>query len=32
MIGTGASGMQTGPSIAPEVEKLTVFQRTPPGR
>jgi 4-hydroxyacetophenone monooxygenase len=29
MIGTGASGMQTGPSIAPEVEKLTVFQRTP---
>ncbi len=29
MIGTGASGMQTGPSIAPEVEKLTIFQRSP---
>ena len=29
MIGTGASGMQVGPTIAPEVEKLTVFQRTP---
>jgi 4-hydroxyacetophenone monooxygenase len=29
MIGTGASGMQTGPSIAPDVAKLTVFQRTP---
>jgi 4-hydroxyacetophenone monooxygenase len=29
MIGTGASGMQTGPSIAPEVEHLTIFQRTP---
>jgi 4-hydroxyacetophenone monooxygenase len=29
MIGTGASGMQTGPSIAPEVAHLTVFQRTP---
>ncbi|MBV9251763.1 MAG: NAD(P)/FAD-dependent oxidoreductase [Acetobacteraceae bacterium] len=29
MIGTGASAVQTGPSIAPEVGKLTVFQRTP---
>jgi 4-hydroxyacetophenone monooxygenase len=29
MIGTGASGMQTGPSIAPAVERLTIFQRTP---
>ncbi len=29
MVGTGASGMQTGPSIAPEVARLTVFQRTP---
>jgi 4-hydroxyacetophenone monooxygenase len=29
MIGTGASGMQTGPSIAPEVAHLRVFQRTP---
>ena len=29
MIGTGASGMQTGPSIAPDVAHLTVFQRTP---
>jgi cation diffusion facilitator CzcD-associated flavoprotein CzcO len=29
MIGTGASGMQTGSSIAPEVAHLTVFQRTP---
>jgi 4-hydroxyacetophenone monooxygenase len=29
MIGTGASGMQTGPSIAPEVERLTIFQRSP---
>jgi 4-hydroxyacetophenone monooxygenase len=29
MIGTGASGMQAGPSIAPEVEHLTIFQRTP---
>jgi len=29
MIGTGASGMQTGPSIAPDVERLTIFQRTP---
>jgi len=29
MIGTGASGMQTGPSIAPEVAQLSIFQRTP---
>ena len=29
MIGTGASGMQVGPALAPLVEKLTVFQRTP---
>jgi 4-hydroxyacetophenone monooxygenase len=29
MIGTGASGMQTAPSIAPDVAHLTVFQRTP---
>jgi 4-hydroxyacetophenone monooxygenase len=29
MIGTGASAMQAGPSIAPEVAHLRVFQRTP---
>lgn len=29
LVGTGASGMQVGPSIAAEVEHLTVFQRTP---
>jgi 4-hydroxyacetophenone monooxygenase len=29
MIGTGASAMQAGPSIAPEVAHLTIFQRTP---
>jgi 4-hydroxyacetophenone monooxygenase len=29
MIGTGASGMQVGPEIAPEVQQLTIFQRTP---
>lgn len=29
MIGTGASGMQVGPTIAPDVEKLLVFQRSP---
>jgi 4-hydroxyacetophenone monooxygenase len=28
MIGTGASGMQVGPSIAPEVGHLTIFQRS----
>jgi 4-hydroxyacetophenone monooxygenase len=29
MIGTGASGHQVGPTIAPEVERLTIFQRSP---
>ncbi len=29
MIGTGASGMQTGPSIAGHVAHLTIFQRSP---
>src|SRR5258705_11826242 len=29
MIGTGASGMQVGPSIAPQVDQLNIFQRTP---
>lgn len=29
MIGTGASAVQAGPSIAPDVAKLVVFQRTP---
>lgn len=29
MIGTGASGMQAGPALAPKVEKLTIFQRSP---
>lgn len=29
MIGTGASGMQAGPSIAGAVERLVVFQRSP---
>lgn len=29
MIGTGATGLQVGPSIAPLVEKLTIIQRTP---
>jgi 4-hydroxyacetophenone monooxygenase len=28
MIGTGASGMQVAPTIAPEVGKLTIFQRS----
>lgn len=28
MIGTGASGVQAGPQIAPQAEKLTVFQRS----
>jgi 4-hydroxyacetophenone monooxygenase len=28
MIGTGASGMQAGPSIAPHVAHLTIFQRS----
>ena len=30
VIGTGASSIQFVPQIAPEVEKLQVFQRTPP--
>ena len=29
VIGTGASAVQVVPSVAPQVEKLTVFQRTP---
>jgi 4-hydroxyacetophenone monooxygenase len=29
LIGTGASGNQIGPTVAPVVEHLTVFQRTP---
>lgn len=29
LVGTGASAVQVIPSIAPEVEHLTVFQRTP---
>ncbi|MFL5846248.1 MAG: flavin-containing monooxygenase [Solirubrobacteraceae bacterium] len=29
LIGTGASAVQVVPSIAPDVEQLTVFQRTP---
>jgi 4-hydroxyacetophenone monooxygenase len=29
MIGTGASGMQVGPAIAPVVDNLTIFQRSP---
>ena len=29
IVGTGASAVQVIPAIAPEVEKLTVFQRTP---
>lgn len=28
-IGTGASGMQIGPAIAPDVGHLTIFQRSP---
>ncbi len=28
-IGTGASGMQIGPAIAPKVSHLTIFQRSP---
>lgn len=30
LIGTGASAIQIAPEIAPVVEKLSVFQRTPP--
>lgn len=29
MIGTGASGHQVGPTIAPDVEQLMIFQRSP---
>jgi 4-hydroxyacetophenone monooxygenase len=29
MIGTGASGHQVGPTIAPDVERLMIFQRSP---
>jgi 4-hydroxyacetophenone monooxygenase len=29
LIGTGASGMQIAPTIAPDVERLTIFQRSP---
>ena len=29
MIGTGASGMQVGPTVAPDVERLVIFQRSP---
>ena len=29
VIGTGASAIQVIPAIAPEVEHMTVFQRTP---
>jgi len=28
MIGTGASGMQVGPTVAPDVDHLTIFQRS----
>jgi 4-hydroxyacetophenone monooxygenase len=28
MIGSGASGMQVGPTIAPDVERLMIFQRS----
>jgi len=28
MVGTGATGIQVGPAIAPEVEQLTIFQRS----
>ncbi|MFG2751908.1 flavin-containing monooxygenase [Streptomyces xanthophaeus] len=30
MIGTGASAIQIVPAIAPQTERLTLFQRTPP--
>lgn len=30
MVGTGASAIQIVPAIQPEVERLTLFQRTPP--
>ena len=28
LVGTGASGIQIGPSIAPQVDQLTIFQRS----
>jgi cation diffusion facilitator CzcD-associated flavoprotein CzcO len=30
LLGTGATAIQIGPRIQPEVKRLTVFQRTPP--
>ncbi len=30
MVGTGASGMQAGPAIAPDTEKMTIYQRSAP--
>lgn len=30
MVGTGASAIQIVPAVQPEVERLTLFQRTPP--
>ncbi len=30
LVGTGASGYQIAPAIAPDVKRLNVFQRTPP--
>lgn len=29
IVGTGASSVQVGPTIAPDVKKLTIFQRSP---
>ena len=29
MVGTGASGMQAGPAVAPHAASLTIFQRSP---
>lgn len=29
MLGTGASGIQIGPKVAPEIEQFTIFQRSP---
>jgi 4-hydroxyacetophenone monooxygenase len=29
IVGTGASSVQVGPTIAPDVEKLSIFQRSP---
>lgn len=29
LLGTGASGHQLGPTIAPDVDRLTIFQRSP---